>query len=371
MKTAVLLAALLAATIIDPNAAFKSGDFDQAKQGYSAALKANPANADALAGMATVELYENNLSQSKLDAQAALKLDPASDRAKRVMRTISVRTGEPGAFQIKQTGDAILPFIVSNPLPVVRMKLNGADANVLIDTGAPNFVIRKDFALAHNMKITAAGQGVFAGGRTAQVSTTTLDTVSAGPLTVDAVPSDVLPVPPVGPGMTVDAVVGTAFFTHFLATIDYPRSRLVLQPAGTPAQTVAAAADVPMWLVGDHFIFTKGRINNGAPVLLNVDSGGGGMGLQLTKPALDAAHISPDVAHAQSFNGGGGATRAASFTADVAIGGASQNRLPGLYFIDGDQYGIFPFTVAGTVSHEFLKHYAVTFDFTNMRMILQ
>jgi len=42
---------------------------------------------------------------------------------------------------------------------------------------------------------------------------------------------------------------------------------------------------------------------------------------------------------------------------------------PGTYFPDGDQYGIFPFAVAGTISHEFLKHGAVTFDFAAMKLI--
>jgi hypothetical protein len=42
---------------------------------------------------------------------------------------------------------------------------------------------------------------------------------------------------------------------------------------------------------------------------------------------------------------------------------------PGTYFPDGDQYGIFPFAVAGTISHEFLKQGAVTFDFAAMKLI--
>ena len=48
----------------------------------------------------------------------------------------------------------------------------------------------------------------------------------------------------------------------------------------------------------------------------------------------------------------------------------SVDDLDGVYFPDHDQYGIFPFTVAGTVSHEFFRKTAVTFDFATMHLII-
>jgi hypothetical protein len=171
------------------------------------------------------------------------------------------------------------------------------------------------------------------------------------------------------PDASIDAVVGTTFFTHFLTTIDYVHNRLILRSrdAQPPAAPVAS---VPMWLVGDHFIFAGASINNGPAELFNIDSGAP-IGVQLTKASMDAAHIAPQTDKPQTFIGGGGPVTVFPLVAQtVAIGSARQTNVPGVYFPNGDQYGIFPFTVAGTVSGGFLSRYAVTFDFKAMRLIL-
>lgn len=369
----VLMAALLAlAPAVEADAAFQAGQFDDAKAAYSTAIAAAPGDAGALAGRAMVELYENDLTAAARDARAALALDAKNERASRVLRTVAERRGAPGEFAVSQTADAVLPFVVEDPLPVVRFKINGIMANVLIDTGAPTLVLTQRFADAHQIKTVAMGQGVFAGGKTATVYGAHVDSVEMPGLTVRNIDANVLPLGG-GPMRKVvpDAIVGTSFFAHFKTTIDYIGQRLVLQKMDSPDVAGRIVADVPMWFVGDHFLFAWARINNGAPELLNVDTGGAGVGLQLTKPALDRAHIQPDLAHAQSFMGGGGPARAAPFTAAVTIGDATQADLPGLYFVGGDQYRIFPFTVSGTVTHEFFKHYALTFDFARMRLVLR
>jgi hypothetical protein len=48
-----------------------------------------------------------------------------------------------------------------------------------------------------------------------------------------------------------------------------------------------------------------------------------------------------------------------------------RHAVPGLYFPNGDQYGIFPFKVAGTLSHEFFRGTALTFDFTSMQLVVE
>ena len=371
----IALLALAAAVLLlgaspDPNAAFKAGDFEAARLGYSQQLQLNPNDTEALVGLATVELYDNDLTGAHRDLLRALKIDPSNERAQRLNRTLAVRNGKIGDFQITQKRAAVLPFVSDAPLPVVRLSIDGATANVAIDTGAPVLVVTSSFAHTHNLQVTNAGEGTFAGGRRARVQEAMIADVSAGPLTVKNVRASVF----AGPGLSspagrIDGIIGTAFFAHFLTTIDYPSHRLILQPAGT-SPDANAVADVPMWLVGDHFIFAKGSVND-SPALLNVDSGAG-FGIQLTKAVLDAAHITPRSDQPKSFMGGGGATRTLPFLADsVSLGGARQTDVSGVYFPDGDQYGVFPFTVAGTVSGGFLKRYAVTFDFKSMRISLK
>jgi predicted aspartyl protease len=358
--------ALVGTGAANPDAAFKAGDFAAARAGYAQQVRQNRRDVDALLGLATTELYDNDLSAVQNDLKRAMELQPANARARQLQRTLDLRIGGPGEFQISQQGAAVLRFVAEHPLPVVRMRIEGADANVMIDTGAPNLVITQTFAAAHHFSVRNAGIGIFAGGRRAAVQATTVRSISAETLTVSNVRANVMPAP--GPG--VDAVIGTGFFAHFLATLDYKHHRLVLRPRNAKAPATSLA-NVPMWLVGDHFIFAQASVNGGAPSLYNIDSGAG-IGVQMTKDALHAAKIAPKTGKPASFMGGGGAARIFPFVANcVTIGGARQRNVQGVYFPDGDQYGAFPFTVAGTVSGGFLGHYAVTFDFKAMRLILQ
>jgi hypothetical protein len=174
----------------------------------------------------------------------------------------------------------------------------------------------------------------------------------------------------------VDGVLGTSVLYDFLSTIDYAHRRLILRPKSASAAFERAAAArgatiVPMLLVPDHFIFVRARAGAGPEALYNVDTGGGGIGVQLTKASLDAAGIVPDATHPGDFHGGGGDAHAIPFVADVTLGERTFRGLPGLYFDAGDQYGIFPFAVAGTLSHELFKRGALTFDFTAMRLVFE
>ncbi len=69
----------------------------------------------------------------------------------------------------------------------------------------------------------------------------------------------------------IAGVIGTRVLYQFLATIDYPHGLLV----------------------PDHFIFVRARIGSAPEALFNVDTGGGGIGVQATKVQLDAAAIVP------------------------------------------------------------------------------
>ena len=68
--------------------------------------------------------------------------------------------------------------------------------------------------------------------------------------------------------------------------------------------------------------------------------------------------------------GGGGEVSTLPFTASVSVGTCRVDDLAGVYFPHGNQYGIFPFTVAGTVSHQFFRKTALTFDFVAMRLVI-
>lgn len=371
ISIAAVLPALLFAFASGPDAGalFEAGNFDAARQAYVARLAAHANDTEALRGLATIELYSNELAQAQRDCARVLSLDPSDAAARSLQRTIGVRLGKPNEFRVEQQGAVTLPFVAGAPLPVVRLRIDGTDANVMIDTGAPTLVVGETFARAHHLAVTGAGQGTFAGGLRAAVEHAMVPSVTAQGLKVFNVPAAVMPMPQLSPAVHVDAVMGTGFFTHFLATMDYPAGRLVLNLKG--ASTDSSEGE-RMWLTGDHFIFAAGSVDGGEPQLFNVDSGGAGVGVQLTKAAIAAARIAVDTAHPMTGMSPAGPVQSYPFVApQIALGAAVQRDVPGVYFARGDQYGIFPFTVAGTVSDEFLKHYAVTFDFASMRIVLK
>jgi predicted aspartyl protease len=258
------------------------------------------------------------------------------------------------------------------------VNVNGHELTLFIDTGATTIDLSPEAGQAVGAQVTAEAQGVFAGGKAAGVSKTSLAQVQLGGLTVTAVPAEMI----AGlsslalDGKHVDGAIGAQFLYHFLSTIDYRRKLLVLRPASDSAAFEEAAAKrgadlQPMWLVGDHFIFARAHINDAPEALFNIDTGGAGIGVQLTDAALDAAFVAPNIAAAQVVHGGGGDVKAVPFQAQVTFGTLTERNVHGVVFPEGDQYGLFPFTVAGTLTHEFFRSTALTFDFVAMRMLAE
>lgn len=377
---ALILAAVTASAALPStpgDTAFQGGDFAAALHDYAAQVVNNPDDAAALLGLGTVELYCNDLTAAKNHLMQAQRLDPNNGIVERRLRTVVDREGKPGEFQIAmRRAQAIVPFVATDPLPLLHARVNGHDALLLLDTGAPAIALTPDAAKRLGVTSQSAGQGVFAGGKRAEIEKGRVDSVEFPDVTVRRVPAAILPGQFDLGGHHIDGAIGTIFLERFLSTIDYPRGRLILRsrsesPAFERSTIAKGAAAEAMWLVGDHFIFARAKVNGLNETLFNIDTGGAGLGIQLTKSSLDAAAIVPDLSKAQDFVGGGGPVSAVPFTAgSVSVGTFVQHNVPGLYFPHGDQFGIFPFAVAGTLSHEFFRKTALTFDFDAMQMIV-
>ncbi len=374
--TTVTVLAALSSTRGD--VAFQHGDFAAALNDYAAQAVSNPSDAAALLGLGTLELYRNDLSGAKRHLLQAQRLNPNNPTIEQRLRTLDEREAKPGEFQVAMQGaQAVVPFVATDPLPLLRAKINGRDALLLLDTGAPAIGLTPDAAKRLGVASQNAGQGVFAGGKRAVVQKGWIESVELPGVTVRGVPAAILPGQFDIGGHHIDGAVGTSFLAQFLSTIDYQRGRLILRPRSESSTfersaNANGAAVEPMWLVGDHFIFARAKVNASPEALFNIDTGGAGLGVQLTKASLDAAAIVPDLSKARDFVGGGGPARAVPFSASsVSLGTFTQRNVPGLYFVDGDQFGIFPFAVAGTLSHEFFRRTALTFDFDAMRMVVE
>jgi hypothetical protein len=128
---------------------------------------------------------------------------------------------------------------------------------------------------------------------------------------------------------------------------------------------------MPIWLVGDHFIFARGSVNGLVNQLFLIDSGMAGGGFGPEERTIASAHVKTYPEQAQTGVGGGGSVQAVPVIADsLCLSTACQSEVHGMYTPGGSPLQMFPFTVAGAVSHTYLEHYAVTLDFLSMQLIL-
>jgi tetratricopeptide (TPR) repeat protein len=387
LATAALVASLLdagfarAAAPSPAEQFFTAGDFDRAGAAYAQTLASAPDDVAARLGQGTVELYRDDLDAATTDLERVLAADPNNERALRLLAEAQRRRTDWARLTTIDGSQASVPFIATDPLPAVRVRVNGKhDAIFLIDTGGPSVVLDSDFAHELGLNVQAAGSGTFAGGKTAALSQATVDSISLAGATAYELTATVIPTRPISPfpNIRIDGIVGTGLLERFLATLDYPHASLVLRPRGPAAsaafEAAARGADatiVPCWLVGDHFVMAHARVNDAPSGLFLFDSGLAGGGLLPSKQLVSAAGLQLDTANATQGTGGGGTFSAIPFVAKtIAVGNAVQHAVPGIYSPDGSPLSVFPFDVQGVISHEFLKSYAYTVDFDAMKIVL-
>ena len=276
-------------------------------------------------------------------------------------------------------GEAVVPFVTADPLPVVRVVANGTAANFVIDTGA-DVALEPSFASAIGVATAPAGMGTFAGGRQAPMQGGMLRSLAIGGAVADDVPVHVMSVPYSAffPNPHIDGVVGTTYFERFLATIDYPNNRLILRPRSAKgsasfeaAATQSHTSVVPCYLVGDHFVMAVAQVDDAPAGLFLFDSGLAGGGLMPSQLLVESGGIALDRAHSSIGTGAAGPVQAIPFVAhEITVGTTMQRNVRGLYTPEGSPFGMFSFTVWGAISNDFLRHYAYTVDFDAMKLLL-
>jgi predicted aspartyl protease len=275
-----------------------------------------------------------------------------------------------------------LKFVKTDPLPVVNVRVNGGkEVTFFIDTGGSEVTLDTDFARELGVPQFGVVQGTFSGGQHTNVQLGRIESLTVGDWTVKNLPVITMPWRQLSEGFGVkriDGIIGTTLLYHFLATLDYPRGELVLRRKTEEGLKQFAAASsgksvaVPFWFAGDHFMVGWGRVETGPPTLLFVDSGLGGAGVKLAESVIKEAGIKLEEDKAYEGMGGGGKLKIVPYTVHrLSFGDVQENNVPGLYDGPFPYENKFGFHLAGMVGHDFLKPYAVTFDFKNMRIFLK
>lgn len=272
-------------------------------------------------------------------------------------------------------------FVKTDPLPVLTVRVNGGrEVTFFIDTGGSEVVLDTDFAKELGVPQFGAVQGTFSGGQHTEVHQGRIESLTLGDWTIKNLPAVMLPLRQLSKGFGVkqiDGIIGTTLFYHFLATMDYPHGELVLRRKTaenlegfkkSPGKRVVT----PIWMASDHFMVGWGRVETLPPALLFVDSGLMGAGAKLAESVIKQAGIKLEENKAEEGAGGGGKLKIVPYTVhQLSFGEINEENVPGLYDGPFPWENMFGFNLAGMIGHDFLKPYAVTFDFQNMQIFLQ
>jgi hypothetical protein len=376
---ALISAAAGQPTPIPPQGPLAVGDVVGAGRAYEAALKASPSDPAATAGLAQVRLFENRNDDAAALAQKVLTAKPDDPAARQILTVAQVRKARFGRDRYRMaappSAEVTIPFVATDPLPVVQVAVGGRQVNFLIDTGAPDLSVSADLAQALGLKIESGGEGVFAGGVRATVQRTLVPQFEIGGIKIANIPANVGRQRPPIPGQ-IDGIVGTGLFMHFLTTLDYCQGRLVLRPRSASAEFERTAAKaganiVPMWLNGDHIMMARGRLGRAAEGMFVIDTGLAGGGIMASKAVLDEAGIAIDPANARTGMGGGGPVSFIPFRAGATLGSMTVEDVQGIYTPSGNPFDTGPVKVSGVLSHGFFRHSRLTFDFDAMKLITQ
>ena len=290
-------------------------------------------------------------------------------------------------FQVDWQGQqhAEVNFLITDPLPIIQVELQGKLIFVLIDTGGDNLYLDNEYADELGIQPVASAKGTFGGGKQAEIGFARGRELRLGGVTLDPVPVTILPTQRWSKGFadgkyTIGGVVGTGILRQFLATMDYPAGQLLLQPRnwnGTQITQPALDDSKGAWLAfvlhSTHAMMAKGSLNGFEDLTFFVDSGlamqaslaAPQQTLEYTGIALPETTINED-----SIGGGGEGLWATGLfpIQHLGLGSLVQQNVQGEYgSLTPETYWRNGFIQDGLISHSFLRQFRWTLDFDRMQ----
>jgi predicted aspartyl protease len=400
--------------------ALLSNKLDDAEPWLRKALDLKRGDADAKIMLAETLYRKNDFFHA---ARALQGLGPEDAAKLKVYSTLNVaklesfRDDDPYKLDRDAGESTRLPFIQSEPLPVVNVRVNGSpDVAFFVDTGGSELLLDSEFARELKVKPMGSVEGTFSGGQHAQVENGRVDSITLGSWTLRNIPVGMMPLRSLSSGLGVNQIngcIGTNVLYQFLSTINYRTGELILRkktsanlkrfdaaggppslpgasrrPSGRNEQSKGQAGSsgpnsanragvtngivVPMWMAGDHFMVAWGRVNSQPTSLFFVDSGLAGAGVKLAESTLQQAGIQLVESKSTEGQGGGGMLKTIPYiVTQFTVGEITEQNVAGLYDGPFPWENEFGFHLAGMFGSDFLRQRAVTFDFTNMRIIFR
>lgn len=284
---------------------------------------------------------------------------------------------------------SIVPFLMTDPLPVLTIEFNGVPVQVIFDTGADTFILDNEIAAAMGIEWVAKAMGTFGGGLKAEIGFGKVDRVKLGNVTLKQVPITILPTKRFSSGFDggkhiLGGFIGTAALRQFLSTIDYENGRLILRERSEENSKKfrkeikdRIASEVPFLLTATHMMMTRGSVNDRTGLTFFVDSGLASEAC-FSVPIQTLQYLGIPVPETKtekdSVGGGGGKWASGSFPIKtIGLGSLKQSNVKGDYGAQApESYWGHGFIQDGLISHQFLRQYSSwTLDFDAMKYIFE
>jgi hypothetical protein len=398
---------------------YESGDFWQAAKVVRPLADASPAAPDALALSADLEYMLGRYPQSeqryrellarqdlessgRIRAQVGLGLsiyqtnrfdrfqDLKFERGVAFPGDKLIRSFDQPPYRLQWADarrKAEVPFLITDPLPLMTVECESHPVEVLFDTGADMCIVDTQLAKEWGVEEVSSSFGEFGGGKIGRLGYGKLKSMKVGNVTLQDVPVLILPTQRFSSVFAngkykVGGIIGTALIRQFVTTLDYEHGRLVLRER-TPDSREAlreelaeqASTTVPFVLTLTHWMMAPGSLNGREGLTYFVDSG----------LAMDAACSAPPQTlqyagipqpekklDPKSVGGGGGKYASGIFPIEsIGLGSLLQrDRLGEFGSRPATSYWQTGFIVDGLISHSFLRKYASwSIDFDAMEYL--
>lgn len=394
---AILIITPVSLKVESPQELLRQGRFTEAKSAANKLLQRDSKNMNVLEVLVRVLLLENqaqkaldllnrntdlvmkNKTMAGLRATAEYRLGKyelaskslkAADEPQRAKQMDSFGKSRPYTLRLPKAKTSI-PFIQTNPMPLLELKVNGKVGNFLLDTGANELILDPEFAKAVQVSAVSHRKGTFAAGKASEVGLAKANVLNLGQATLTHVPVNILDTgrfSVVAGGRDVHGILGMGVLRQFHATIDYTKGEIILAPALPLGATKVGS--VPMWLAGDHIVLVEGSAK-GKKGLFFVDTGLAGLAFAPSTHYAKLCGIETSGNQIQGV-GGAGSVRVTPFSCpELRIGQVSKSGTMGVV-------GAFPPSlqsaygceISAIISHQFFSQTSVAFDFVNMRLLV-
>ncbi len=399
----------------------RSGFVLQAIGELNRAVAANPKEALAYGGFAEIDYYENRAKDSRTKAYYAYSLDPeepdylityaracsrlemfgeAADAYDRFLqiapRTDSERRDrirgliqfyrELSGMRLHQISGAksstVQFWLGSDRRPYVRVKINGRDANLVVDTGSGFTVIAAASAKRLRVSALARGgnsQGVGGTGKF-QIIYGLISAINVGGVRMDYVPCFIREFHASGERPLeekADGFIGLSVLSNFLTEIDYGARSMRLTRNSEATQSAAPGPEiltvVKFRTTQNGLISIETQLDGNHNINAILDSGASST--VISTAAVDRLKMREKIIKGQTVPviGAAGISNGVEmlYLSDCQVADLGQNNMRALVMDLGAINETSGFEQSGILGGDFLRHFRLTIDFSRSQVAFE